>query len=951
MTPLQLDPDQQAAVDHGEGPCLVLAGPGSGKTRVIVERFLRLCAAGIGAGEQLVLTYTRRAANEMRQRAELAHGPLPDEAPLTNYHSFAINVVRQWGWLLNISPAFHIADDAERWLHLEAVLAELRPRTLWNPLRPQDLIAPILEVIKTAKQELVTPERYTAWAMGRLEECGDAGERALLERHRECALVYAHLQERYRRHAVLDFEDAILYAEQLMREPAARQAVAGPIRHVMVDEYQDTDFAQSRLVDSLMAEHRNILVVADDDQSIYKFRGASRANLDRFETAHPDCQRLVLSRNYRSTTQVVEVARTIIAAAHPGSRIEKRLTAVRGDGEPVELWRGDTERGEMLAIARECRRLIDAGVRANDIAILFRRHVDMQPATQALQSACVPYQVQGGRGFFQQPEIKDVMALLTAADDPANSQSILRCLLLPSWKVTVRGRVALVLACHHHEQGLATLVEATGIEGLDDEDQRAARRCVEALLDLNARASRQDVREIFQAALEASDFLAILDLLSPLERMQSGANLNKFGELLETFADWSDDRRLATALRYLHALRSSHDADELAAIDPVEDGVVLLTAHAAKGLEWPVVFVPKCIETRWPGRGGSSSRLTLPDELVPEQAPTGDGVSDEERRLFYVAATRARDRLVFSQARRYPSSFRDRDEHGSPFLAGVEDGTGAAVRVNLPPAPAFSLGGTRPPRSALAARPSVSVSALRDFRACPRRYQYGHVYHMPTPQSSQGWYGLLIHTVLQTAATQRQTGIDVDEELIATLWSQAWDETPGEKGRNADLRSLGEEQLRRYIGSAAWRDAHITEVEQPFTLHMTSADIHGRLDRVDRRADGSPVIVDYKTGPPREAAGEARDLQVRAYAVAISQRERIESVTVELHRLQTTEVTRVPLGSRELDNAFKQLSAVTAELSDAMRSGAFPPRPSTWSCGHCDFRTVCDEGRQATGSE
>ncbi len=183
--------------------------------------------------------------------------------------------MREWGWLAGISPAFRIADDAERWLHLEAVLDELRPRTLWNPLRAHDLVDPILDVIGKAKQELVTPQAFAQWAAARLATTDDPAERAVVERHAEVAQVYAALDERYLRHAILDHDDTILRAEQLLREhDAPRRAICESIEHVMVDEYQDTNYAQARLVETLVASHRNILVVADDDQSIYKFRGA-----------------------------------------------------------------------------------------------------------------------------------------------------------------------------------------------------------------------------------------------------------------------------------------------------------------------------------------------------------------------------------------------------------------------------------------------------------------------------------------------------------------------------------------------------------------------------------------------------------------------------------------------------------------------------------------------------
>jgi DNA helicase-2/ATP-dependent DNA helicase PcrA len=287
----------------------------------------------------------------------------------------------------------------------------------------------------------------------------------------------------------------------------------------------------------------------------------------------------------------------------------------------------------MLAIAGECRRLLESAsvARAADIAVLFRQHGDMRAAMAAMQEVGVPYQVHGGRGYFQQPEIKDLLALLSAVQEPRDSQAMIRCLHLPSWKVSARGRIALVDACRHSEMPLRDMLLADVALGLDDEDAAAARRCASDLLELSGQATHEDVRTIFHNALEMSDFLGMLDLSRQIERMQAGANLSKFYELLEAFADWSDDLRLGPGLRYLAVLRDSGAADEVASIEPIEDGVLLLTCHAAKGLEWPVVFVPRCVESRWPGRGGFGARLTLPNELVPEEPPPGDGAVDEER--------------------------------------------------------------------------------------------------------------------------------------------------------------------------------------------------------------------------------------------------------------------------------------------------------------------------------
>ena len=221
---------------------------------------------------------------------------------------------------------------------------------------------------------------------------------------------------------MFDFDDCILYAERLIREqPAARRAIADRITHVMVDEYQDTNYAQAKLVETLVSSHRNLFVVADDDQSIYKFRGASRANLDRFAREYPEHRQLVLTHNYRSTDQIVTASRAVISCRKPGDAYREAPRRGSRPGAAVEVWQAPDERSEAMAVARECARLVPAGTRPADIAWLFRQHIDMQPAMRALRQCGVPYQVAGGRGFFQEREIKDALALLAAIDDPEDS--------------------------------------------------------------------------------------------------------------------------------------------------------------------------------------------------------------------------------------------------------------------------------------------------------------------------------------------------------------------------------------------------------------------------------------------------------------------------------------------------------------------------------------------------
>jgi RecB family exonuclease len=358
------------------------------------------------------------------------------------------------------------------------------------------------------------------------------------------------------------------------------------------------------------------------------------------------------------------------------------------------------------------------------------------------------------------------------------------------------------------------------------------------------------------------------------------------------------------------------------------------------------VFLSQCSNEAWAGRPRSSFDIQLPDPLVPEPPPVGDAAVDEERRLFYVAATRARDRLVFSWAKRYPRRFRE--QAATQFLAGMREH--GATQIETAPAPSVPLRrAARPRGSPVPSHPTLSVSDLRAFRDCPRRFEYRKIWKLPVRDSVQSWYGTLVHEVLRSAAVQRQAGATIDPDGVARLWQEAWETSRGPKGQHAELREAGEEQLRRYIESPSWCDATIESVEDRVLLPMNGAEIVGRFDRVDASNGDTPTVVDYKTSRPRAAEALKSDLQVRAYAVAMAQRVKSNSAAVELHYLQTGDVARIEFDRAFLDRATYQLSATTDELVRAWRNGDFPARPSRWQCPRCEFRTVCDEGKEVVG--
>jgi DNA helicase-2/ATP-dependent DNA helicase PcrA len=264
--------------------------------------------------------------------------------------------------------------------------------------------------------------------------------------------------------------------------------------------------------------------------------------------------------------------------------------------------------------------------------------------------------------------------------------------------------------------------------------------------------------------------------------------------------------------------------------------------------------------------------------------------------------------------------------------------------------PATAAVMTRPERasgSPIPQRLSIGVSDLRTFKQCPRRYEYQRRWQLPVRASVSSWYGSLMHQVLHQAGTQRMAGVTVDGDLVAAQWHAAWDASRGPKGLHRDLRAHGEEQLRRYVASPAWSAATIESVEEPVGLDLDAAHVRGRFDRVDRQADGTPTVVDYKTGNPHDEASLRRDLQLRAYAVAAAQRAHADDVAVEFHYLHTGDVVRVVADRKFLNTAYRHLSLTAQDIAFATRDGLFPPKPSRWQCTHCDYRTICDEGTAA----
>jgi DNA helicase II / ATP-dependent DNA helicase PcrA len=605
-----LNPVQQEAVLHVDGPLLVLAGAGSGKTRVIAQRIAYLVARGVNPRQILAVTFTNKAAGEMAQRVAgiLASRPGGGRPPLVaTFHSTCARVLRAEIHHLGYSRSFVIYDEDDRLALVRECYKELG--------LDERLLTPAAAIarISRAKNQLRGPEEVEEHARG--------------PREAEVARLYTRYAARLRAVGAVDFDDLLgLTVELFTRHPNVLDYYRNLWRYVLVDEYQDTNAAQYRLLRQLTAEHRNLCVVGDPDQSIYRFRGADLRNILDFERDFPGCRVVRLEQNYRSTGRILEIAAAVIA--HNQARKEKGLWTENARGEPARLFRARDEGEEALWIARTVAELRAEGQPLDGVAVLYRTNAQSRVLEDAFRVAGLPYHIVGSVRFYERREIKDALAYLRLVTNPADDLSFRRALGAPPRGVgrTTLGRLEELAAA----AGVPLLATAgsAGAE-LAGRAGRALGDFARLIAELRTTAEMpRPLGERVAAIIDGSGLREALRREGTAEAESRLENLDELVVAAEEFATRPESGDLAG---FLDSVSLISDVDELQEARPA---ATLMTLHSAKGLEFPAVFLTGLEEGVFPhGRA-------LDDE---------EGI-EEERRLAYVGLTRAKERLFLSYA-------------------------------------------------------------------------------------------------------------------------------------------------------------------------------------------------------------------------------------------------------------------------------------------------------------
>lgn len=608
-----LNKEQRAAVKHTEGPLLIMAGAGSGKTRVLTHRIAYLMEEKrIPPRNILAITFTNKAAREMKDRVRQLIGPDSEQMWVSTFHSMCVRILRRDIDRIGYNRNFSILDSSDQLTVIKQVLKDLNIDS--KKFEPRALQGRI----STAKNELITPETFA-------EQAGNFYDR-------QVAQVYETYQKILRKNHSLDFDDLIMETIHLFqRVPEVLEYYQRRFQYIHVDEYQDTNHAQYYLVKQLASRYQNICVVGDSDQSIYRWRGADITNILSFENDYPRAKTVMLEQNYRSTKSILDAANHVIK--NNTSRKPKKLWTENPEGKKIKYYKGTTEQDEALFVTQKIQELTRSGeYKPSDIAVLYRTNAQSRAIEDTLMKSNVGYQMVGGTKFYDRKEIKDLIAYLRLIANPDDDLSFERVVNVPKRGIGKTSMDRLRAYAAQNDLSFHEAVEEVDFTGVTKKAANALVEFSELIKTLSQQQEFLTATDMVEQVLERSGYEEMLKNERSIESESRLENLEEFKTVTKEFEKNSEDK---TVIAFLTDLALIADIDQMD--DPEEgseDKVTLMTLHAAKGLEFPVVFLIGMEETVFP-----HSRAMFDDEEL-----------EEERRLAYVGITRAEKELYLTHA-------------------------------------------------------------------------------------------------------------------------------------------------------------------------------------------------------------------------------------------------------------------------------------------------------------
>lgn len=948
---LSLDKNQLDAVNYDIGPLLIIAGAGTGKTTVITERIKHLIVdKNVSPDQLLALTFTEKAANQMQERVDVLLPYGYTNLWIHTFHSFCDRILRNEAHSIGLDPNYKLISQSESILLLRQNIFDLGLK-IFRPLgNPNKFLEALLNHFSRLKDEDISPKEYLSWAKRQKKTDENA-------QYIELAKSYSKYEELKTKRSVMDFADLISNTLLLFRTRAnILKKYQNQFKFILVDEFQDTNFAQNELAILLAGDDKNINVVADDDQSIYRFRGAAVSNVLQFKKNFPKARIITLIDNYRSTQEILDSSYRLIQNNNPNrleivERIVKKMKSHSDKkNEKISLIRKPRAEDEADQIAQTIKALSKEGYKYKDIAILLRANDHAINITGALFRNRIPFQFLGPGYLFQQEEIKDLIAYLTFLTNLSDSISLFRVLSMEIFEISF---VELNYILNFAKKRNISLFEAISVEKLEFLNPKTGStlKNFRKMVEEHLRRSRKD-----QAGQLLYDFLVDTKLFDTLQNTNSVQdekrvqNIAKFFDRIKNFETERSDANIFTLVEWLTLMMQMGDSPLAADIDIREENAVnILTVHSSKGLEFPVVFLVNLVTDRFPTRE-RSEKIPLPESLIKEDLPSqSDFHLEEERRLFYVGMTRAKEKLYFTAADYY--GIGKRQKKLSPFIYEALPDLKKEETLQKENQQMSLLEVLAPYKSVERKEEEkmplkidyITYSNLQMFDICPLHYKAKAIFNLPTPPSGVLSFGTSMHKTLYelyklVMEAKKPTKIDFKKLLEENWENQGYDSKKHEIERFSQAQKI----ISEFYKTEGNPFVKPLAIEQPFNFVLKNGvKVFGKIDRIDSKKDGIEII-DYKTGLDNPKADKAHQLQLAIYALAATRvknilyNQRPRDITLTLYFLEQNTKKSLEFEKKDLDDFEDKLIGKIEEIekSDFKCSGNV-------ICKTCEFKMLC----------
>jgi len=956
-----LNKEQLEAVTHREGPLLIIAGAGTGKTTVITRRIAWLLSEGLAKTDEiLALTFTDKAAGEMQERVDILVPYGYTDIWISTFHAFGDRLLRENALVAGINPDFKVLTRPEAAVffreHLfEFVLSYYRP--LSDPTR---FIEALVQLFSRAKDEDISPADYLKFAQEfALKSKQNPDDKAMEEeasQQMEVASAYVKYQELLAKEGLLDFGNQFYLSLQLLREhPLILRNYQKQFKYILVDEFQDTNFAQFQIVQLLAGEVKNITVVADDDQCIYRFRGAAYSNLLNFIKDFPQTKKVSIIQNYRSTKAILDSAYQLIQFNNPErfeikANINKRLIGLTKEGLAPQHLHFDTNSTEADNVAKIIKDKVFLGnFKFRDFAILVRSNSDADAILQALNMQDIPWQFSGNQGLYSREEVKLCINFLRVVANPSDSLSLYYLVSSGIYRLNLTD---LSLINHYAKRRNKSLYlvfkDLDNIEELKEVSAQSCEKIKNILVDLEKfmQISRQETTgRLLYSFLTQTGYLKMLTQNQNLENESKIQNLAKFFNHVRGFELVAKEDRVINFVNYLNLLIEARDDPPTAEADLDTDAVNVLTIHKAKGLEFRVVFLVSLVQGRfpWPKR---SQPIELPDALIKEILPTGDFHIQEERRLFYVGMTRAKEELYLTSAEDYGGRRLRRvsqfvfEAKGLDSLEKEKKKASALEAIER-----FALKKESPevkptviPEEKLI---KLSYYHIDDYLTCPLKYKYVHILRVPIMEHHAVIYGRAMHMAVSKYFQYKLAGKNMTLADLLETFRQNFDPQGflNELHQQERLR-VGQEALIKFFNDEEKRNSKPLYIEKEFSFMLEANKITGRFDRLDMEEDGA-VIMDFKTSQIRlqkEADKRVKEsIQLSLYALAYKNIFGKIPKKVALYFLESGIIGSKEVEEEDLEAVKEKIKAVATRL----RQQNYDATPTYMACTYCAYNQIC----------